>query len=173
TRPVTYWRDSTVRFTDFGVASNSTGMVHSEHYLDFGGPIRWEPSADGGGKVTNTSKFELKGAGLVRRTQEKSDPLQIAWIGDLAPGKSFEATFADAADENGDNLFLMEREAAPETNAATVAGRLNIQKLVELAETTLAPGETRLVAWTEQELPGLKIDPPAPQNRHLSLIVAH
>ncbi len=165
-RSVTYWRDSNVRFTDFNVSSNSTGMVHSEHLLDLGGSLRWEPQPDGAWKLINGTQYKLKGAGVV-------GPQGIAWIGDLAPGAQATPTFVQPSDENGDNLFFDQREAAPQTNTADVDGRLSLQDLVELAETTVATGETRLVAWTEQELPGLKLDPPAAQNRRLSLIVAH
>lgn len=165
-RSVTYWRDSTMRFTDFNVSSNSTGMVHSEHLLDLGGSLRWEPAADGVWTLTNGTQYEFKGAGVV-------GPRGIAWVGDLAPGARATPAFIEPREENGDNLFFDEREAAPQTNAAKIEGRLSLQAMVELAETTLAPGETRLVAWTEEALPGLKLDPPAAQNRRLSLIVAH
>lgn len=174
-RPVTYWRDATVRFTNFGVSSNSTGMVHSEHYLDLGGALRWEPTPDGNGKVVNETGYDLKGAGVVRRDADpKKTQLNVAWLGDLAPGAEATVQLAPhESEDDEDRLFSGERQAAPQTESSDVAGRLNVRKLVELAESTLAPGETRLVAWTEQELPGIVIDPPAPQNRRLSLIVAH
>jgi len=178
-RPVTYWRDSTVRFTDFSVSSNSTGMVHSEHLLDLGGGIRWEPQEDGSWRLVNGTTHELKGAGIV-------GPQGVAWIGDLAPGAQATPKFVSperSSDEdddafederNGDrHLYFDQRDDAPQTSRAVVLGKLGLHQLVELAEDTLAPGETRLVAWTEEELPGLKIDPPAAQNRRLTLVVAH
>lgn len=165
-RPVTYWRDSNVRFNDFGVSSNSTGMVHSEHFLDLGGGLHWEKLPDGKGKIVNGTKYDLNGAGIV-------GPDGIAWVGDLAPGAEAVVEWRRRDKEDDEMLFLSERDKAPQTSAATIAGRLNVQKLIELAESTVAPGETRLVAWTEAELPGIKIDPPAAQNRRLSLIVAH
>jgi hypothetical protein len=186
-RPVTYWRDSTVRFTDFNVSSNSTGMVHSEHHVDLGGGLRWETQADGTWKLVNGTQYELKDAGIV-------GPRGVAWIGDLAPGAQAtpdfvdrkqlaelseeeefaegEAAEADDRDEQK-NLYFSERESSPQTSRDIVAGKLSLHQLVELAEATAAPGETRLVAWTEEELPGLKIDPPAAQNRRLTLVVAH
>ena len=81
-------------------------------------------------------------------------------------------TELDERDEQK-NLYFRERETSPQTSRDIVAGKLSLHQLVELAEATAAPGETRLVAWTEQELPGLKIDPPAAQNRRLTLVVAH
>jgi hypothetical protein len=174
TRPVTYWRDATVKFTNFGVDSNSTGMVHSEHFLDLGGALRWEPAPDGNGKLVNETGYELKGAGVVHRAADAKDSdVTVGWIGDLAPGAEAEVKFAaPSLDENG-KIFAFEREAAPQTDSGDIPGRLNVRQLVELAESTLAPGETRLIAWTEEALPGIVIDPPAPQSRQLSLIVAH
>ncbi len=172
-RPVTYWRDSTVKFTNFGVDSNATGMVHSEHFLDMGGALRWEPLSDGSGKVVNETEYELKGAGVVRRDIDPQKPLSVAWIGDLKAGTAATVQFESVSEDEKEKLFQGERAEAPQTAPQDLPGQLNVRRLVELAETTLAPGETRLIAWTEQELPGIAIDPPAPQNRQLSLIVAH
>ena len=117
-------------------------------------------------------------------------------IGGLAPGAQATPVFVDrkqlsevsedeafADDEEVEaelderdaqkNLYFRERESSPQTSRDIVAGKLSLHQLVELAEATAAPGETRLVAWTEEELPGLKIDPPAAQNRRLTLVVAH
>ena len=37
----------------------------------------------------------------------------------------------------------------------------------------LMPGDVRLVAWTNQRLPGMRIRPEAPQNATFTLVLAH
>jgi len=37
----------------------------------------------------------------------------------------------------------------------------------------LLPGDVRMIGWTEQRLPGLRIQPEAPQNRTYTLVLAH
>jgi hypothetical protein len=37
----------------------------------------------------------------------------------------------------------------------------------------LLPGDVRLIGWTDERLPGMKIRPEAPQNRTYTLVVAH
>jgi hypothetical protein len=37
----------------------------------------------------------------------------------------------------------------------------------------MRPGEIKLVAWTDEELPGLTIAPHSAQSRHAAVVVAH
>ena len=37
----------------------------------------------------------------------------------------------------------------------------------------LLPGDVRLIGWTDQKLPGMKIRPEAPQNVTYTLVLAH
>jgi hypothetical protein len=50
---------------------------------------------------------------------------------------------------------------------------LNIRHMVRLAQNTVKPGEVRLVAWTTEEVPGVRIEPIASQARHANVIIAH
>ena len=37
----------------------------------------------------------------------------------------------------------------------------------------MQPGDVRLIAWTDEPLPGMKVRPVAPQKRQLALLVAN
>jgi hypothetical protein len=52
---------------------------------------------------------------------------------------------------------------------------IRLTRLARLAadRLRLLPGDVRLVGWTEQRLPGMKISPEAPQNRTYTLVLAH
>jgi len=155
-------REAEVRMEDFEVGSNTTKMIHSEHMLDLGGPIRLARSG-GRPRVVNDSQLTLQGAVVV-------GPGGAAWLGTLAPGATADVVYVA---NTGDLLFAEERKQAPQTAFVTQSQVLNLRNLIKLAEQQLEPGETRLVAWTDDELDGLSIDPPAKQNRRGDLIVAH
>ena len=55
------------------------------------------------------------------------------------------------------------------------SGALNLRKLLDLGQDVqnLGAGETRLIGWSEDDLPGLAIEPAAPQTRRGILVVAH
>ena len=47
--------------------------------------------------------------------------------------------------------------------------------MLNFAEKTddMRPGEVKMVAWTDEELPGLTISPTSAQSRHAVMVVAH
>jgi hypothetical protein len=65
-------------------------------------------------------------------------------------------------------------ESAAETNDAEVT-RIRLHLLARLASSRLRllPGDVRLIGWTDQRLPGVRIQPAAPQNRTYTLVLAH
>jgi hypothetical protein len=66
-----------------------------------------------------------------------------------------------------------ERDQSPVTASRYPPEVLNIRQLVRLAQNTVRPGEIRLVAWIDDELPGQRIEPAASQIRQTHVIVAH
>jgi hypothetical protein len=68
-----------------------------------------------------------------------------------------------------------EREEDQITARARRDDVLKARLLIRLAENadTLADGELRLVAWTDDELPGMVISPSASQARFANVVVAH
>jgi len=53
--------------------------------------------------------------------------------------------------------------------------RIHLTALARLAadRLRLLPGDVRLIGWTDERLPGMKIHPDAPQNRTYTLVLAH
>ncbi len=156
----------------FSVDSNTVGMVHSEEMVNLGGGLTLKEVSDRVVEVSNRSVLTLHDA-LV--TQRGDGEILDAWIGELAPGAtvrltleprdSLRQTLPSSGEANRSRLFSSQPQP----------GELNLAPLAQLvmAADELPPGETRLVAWTDQPLPGLEIYPAAPQSKHASLVVAH
>jgi hypothetical protein len=157
----------------FPVASNSTGMVHSEQMFDLGGRIIWQQSADGPGAIENGTALALSGAAVIRRRVDGQGRAidESAWLGELSPGETATLRFVphDSAE------LARARRADPLSASKPPEGTLSLRRLIECAENhrALAPGEMRLVAWREGELAGVEVRPSARQSRRATLIVAH
>ena len=54
-------------------------------------------------------------------------------------------------------------------------GTVRLYRLVELAarQLKLTPGDTRLIAWTDDEIPGMKVYPSPAQNNMRTLVLSH
>ena len=173
TTDVTLSRDQQVSLSGFPVASNSTGMVHSEQMFPLGGGVHLRQGKTGGLELANQTTLTLHGVGLVRRMNSGGkNPIEVAWIGDLKPGALGAVRFAPARDQV---TLLPEWNAAPETAVGSGIRQLSIRRLLDLAQDPLRiqTGDVRLVAWTDQALPGLDIRPRARQVTHRTLVVGH
>jgi hypothetical protein len=155
---------ASVTLEGFEVSSNSLGMVHSEHMFDLGGGLELKP---GGRQVANNTFLRLEGAAAIRIVQPSENQpaggYEVAWIGDLSPGAAKSLSFEPI--EAGDLLAKCAEVWRPSA--------LDLSELLRLSLTQFSPGETRLVAWTPEEIPGTSVEPAAKQTRHSSLIVAH
>ncbi len=80
----------------YPVASNSTGMIHSEQMFDLGGGIHLRDSSEGVPSVANGTTLNLSGAAVVRRRRLPSEKIvdEVAWLGDLPSGEHAVARFA-------------------------------------------------------------------------------
>jgi hypothetical protein len=87
---VTYQSDPSVELSDFAVRSNNTAMLHTEQMIDLGGAFEYSANGDGA-DFYNRTNFNLKRAGVVRRTPKGE--LQIGWIGDLRSGDGKKLNF--------------------------------------------------------------------------------
>jgi hypothetical protein len=147
------------------VSSNSVGIIHSEQMFDLGGSITLAPDATRPNiwQVTNGTQLTLKGAGLLQ-------PNGAAWIGTLEPGATAAVEFTLAI---GGPEWERRREQVPETSDKPTPGVTHLGPLVKFAEAERQRGEWRLVAWTEEELSGVSIQPQAAQARIATVIVAH
>jgi hypothetical protein len=167
---VSFDQSSEASLTDFPVSSNSTGLVHCEQMYELGGDFSLDESVATAPRVVNNSKLTLSGAAVVRKSDD-GDSLEAGWIGELPAGEKKEFRLEDF-----DLAALTDRRAESALTAdKSGVGGLTVQSLVELAEhkLNLEPGEVRLVGWSDQEIPGLAIEPASSQARHATVIVAH
>jgi hypothetical protein len=175
---VNYRREADqVTLEGFEVRSNSTGMLHSEHMLHMGGPITAQRLADGRFTVSNRTRYKLSGAALIRavRTPDHESQLkttEVAWVGDLDPGGQRTVELAPWPDGKP---WFKDRDQSGMTAAGRHEDLLNVRMLVKLAESEprLSPGGLRLVAWTDEPLPGMEIEPKATQLRFAAVLIAH
>ena len=169
-----YRYENDVSMRGFRVTSNDTGMVHSEQMVDLGGPVLLEEVQSEGYRVINHTGLTLHGAGLIRKTQSGS--LETAWVGPLEAEESAGLYFQDQPNrEIVGGFWTEERNRWPLTASGSSHDELNFRQLVELAENpnSLEPGDVRLIAWSDQRIPGQQISPSAPQTQHATLLVAN
>jgi len=175
-------RDSETSLRGFRVLSNSTGMLHSEQMFDLGGGLRYNPR--GGASIAllrNDTSYNLRGAGLVRRTKEGR--IEAAWLGELASGDKADARFKplDPSDKAAARYLLPAWQELAVTRRPSQAaqGRLtdgiDLHRLLDLARDPrrIQPGEVKLIAWIDGELPGMEIRPAPSALEFKTLVVAH
>ena len=156
------------------VKSNSTELVHAEQMVDLGGAILLRETPGGRFQVVNRTGLALQGAGVIRKTA--SGNLQTAWIGTLEPEASADLQFTlQPPPKGGGRLWADRRNRWALSAAGASPGDLTLDRLLDLADDCreLRPNDVRLVAWLDQQIPGLEIRPAAPQARHAALVVAH
>ena len=170
TRSTVYFRrDQDVSLSGFNVLSNSTAMVHSEEMADMGGSVSLVSGADRPGVMNNT-QFALAGAGAMRRSQDGR--LETAWLGTLHPGEGKPLTFNPASQNDS---LLREWASLPSEDVTGGADAASLQRLLDLARdpSLLPPGEIRLIAWLDEQVPGVSVVPAAAQLRHATLLVVN
>jgi hypothetical protein len=166
---VSLHRGNEVTLRGFNVASNSTGMLHSEQMFELGGAISLRDSASEQ-TVVNESSLDLRGAVAIHRINR--DTVYYAWIGELSAGQSTRLRFSAA---EGTDRWQRERAAKDRTSPQAQQDELSLAGLLSQVEdaATLSDGEIRLVAWTDQEIPGVRYSPASSQKRSTALVVVH
>jgi hypothetical protein len=159
--------ESHITLEGFEVGSNSLGMLHSEHMLDVGGPLALSGSAAEGWKLTNDSDLALQAGAVVEATgttDAAHQPIyRVAWVPSLAPGAGSDLSFQE-----------LPRPDAWEGLARIARGApLDVAAALRLGLEDLEPGEKRLLAWSADEVPGLRISPSASQSLTATVVVAH
>jgi len=176
-----------VTLRGFTVASNTTGLMHGEQMAALDGPLMLRRGSGGNDSLLNHTGLELRGAGVIRR--DENGRLYAAWIGNLYRSASASLNFrpidendikpqtAETADGEPirSGLWAEERELDAATQSVPVKGEFNLRNLLRLAEDhrELQPGDYRLVAWTDQSIPGVEIEPTAPQSRSAAVVIAN
>ncbi|MCU0983059.1 MAG: hypothetical protein MUF25_28190, partial [Pirellulaceae bacterium] len=158
---VRFRRDQQLILSGFQVASNSTGLVHSEQMQDLGGSVQLLGQDASNWSVVNNTKLLLQDTGVLYRTS--AGKMALAWVGRLEPAQAAKLTFRPA-----------ESAAAYLANASEEA-RQTLPRLLDLAchGASLQEGDVRLVAWTSQSPPGLAIRPQASQESLHTLVLVH
>ncbi len=177
-RGLVYHRGKSAVLEDHFVRSHSTGGVHSEAMVELGGSLSLRKIGEDqfGAKfeVVNHTKLTLHDAGVIRK--DDAGNLQTAWVGLLEPGKKKSFDFpSDRAASRGSSWLETQRGNSVLTGIGVARGELNLRALTGLAQDPahLEPGQMRLVAALEEEIPGPTIDPSPPQSQVAALVVAH
>ncbi len=125
------------QLTDFSVASNSTGMVHSEQMVNLNGALRWSRSLDGQPTLENTTRLHLSGVVVLRRSDaSEGDAEREAEIA-LAADAADDSESTDRRDADQDEDDTKKRSPPPPSQAAWV-GELAPGAVVEVELKPLA-----------------------------------
>jgi hypothetical protein len=176
-RNLRYTRSGQANLEGLPVPSNSTVLMHSEEMIELGGKLSLMQNISGGLQIANKTQLPLQGVGLIKKLA--SGNLQAAWVGSLEP-KAIRtvAWIGRSSTQAGGRLWPDDRNQSPltaEKTPADLKGELNIRHLLDIAEKmeNMSPGEIKLLAWTDVALPGLRINPAAPQSRQAAMVLAH
>ncbi|MCA9163164.1 MAG: hypothetical protein KDA62_09300, partial [Planctomycetales bacterium] len=169
-KTVEYRRDRDVSLSGFTVESNQTDMMHCEQMVPLNGAVSLGGNAVAGWKVSNGTLVELRDAAAVWRDEE--GVLQTAWMGDVATNTSATLEFAHAPEEG---RLIPQWDASEAMSHGGGEGEIHLGRMADLATERLRvlPGDMRLIAWTDQEMPGIAFDPDASQNKRRTLILIH
>jgi hypothetical protein len=161
--PVTSYRDEGIRLSGFQVASNTTGFIHSEQMCDLGGSIQLAGDASEQWSLENKTALNLQHVELLYASPRG---VMSSYWRELAAGAVERVALAPHADD-------AESADAPTPQASD--GEINVRSIAKLAArgSVLRPGDARLIAWTDDPVPGLTIAPQASQSRIRTLVLVH
>jgi hypothetical protein len=169
------------RGTDAGLAgysvqSNLAGMVHSEQMVDLGGGLSLVETPGQPAQLVNRTNLTLRDVGVVKK--DESNNLWVAWLdGPLRSGAKVTLRFRRHWSNPSANPLWKPQQGGPLLRTVSPSQDLKQTplSLIQMAQDVgqLRPGQARLVAWLEDEVPGLEVRPAAPQTRFATLVVAH
>ena len=167
---VRFHRGRKASLTGFRVDSNSTGMLRSEYFVDTHGSLSLKQDDRRRWVLTNGTELTIHDMGVIHR--RPNGRLDVAWVGDFAPQDARRLAFGPASEQES---LLEEWEHSPATASKTSEGEFSLRQLLEVAQDRehLRPGDMRLVGWTDEDLPGMSIQPKASQVVLRTLVVAH
>ncbi|MEQ8785458.1 MAG: hypothetical protein RIC55_04135 [Pirellulaceae bacterium] len=156
----------------FQVASNSTGMLHSEQMFALGGAMSLRGNEENGWSVENGSSLALSDVAVLRLNAGGRP--EIAWLGDLAAKTSVLARF-EPAPTGQLQPVAWEQSPATAKPADENSEVVSLWRLLDLAtrRLRLLPGEVRLIGWTDDSLRGVEFHPDASQVTARTLVLAH
>jgi hypothetical protein len=166
---VSFDRTNKVTLTGFHVDSNSTGLMHSEQFVDLGGKFALLKENGDVVGVTNLTNYGFERAFLVRRDSGGGEN-QFMRLGDLTRGGTARGVFESRDAEQ----FMRDWASDGETT-----GQLILSQLVRLAASFTArtddeDEDIRLVAVNFGDpVPGMTIAPTASQRRSAMILLAN
>jgi hypothetical protein len=167
---VNYQRHQAARLTGLRVGSNSTSMVHSEQMIDVGGRVTLGKASTGTPQVHNGTHWNLADVIVARKRIPPGgkERMEYCKMGDIRSQNSASVAFS-ITDEK--TLFS---EEFPVTSSDP-SRQLDLERLVRamIASQNFQLGDVRLIGRIAEALPGLEVEPAAPQVRGATLIVAH
>lgn len=164
-RPVYIERTRGNQLRDFLVQSNSTGMLHNENLLDLGGALQLSETETEGTatkwELTNGSRIELLGAGVVYRTPEGN--YRRCWLGELAAGSTAQLDFEEVSEpllykpwrEQTEYQSVDERCRNFWVSQFGNTGEVELAQLLEMPE--LKPKANQVMQFLERLLPGKRM----------------
>ena len=177
---VEFRQDKNTVLSGVMVNSNSTEGVHSEHMVPLGkqpnkpGGITLTGDADKAQSVRNDTPYTLHDVGLLRKVD---GVIQVAYVADIQPGTAVPVTFSPSPNNeswvaNWDQSLVMSAKVQAQEDDK---GVVRLYRLVELAakQLKLASGDVRLIAWTDDVVPGMNVYPAPAQNNTRTLILSH
>ncbi len=174
---VEFRQDKNTVLSGVQVNSNSTEGVHAEHMVPLGKAAKSPGGITLVGKgqsVRNDTPFALQDVGVLRNV---GGIIEVAYVAEVAPGTAVPLTFAASPNNeswvaNWDQSLVMSAKVQAQEEDK---GVVRLYRLVELAakQLKLASGDVRLIAWTDDEVPGMKVYPAPAQNNTRTLILSH
>jgi hypothetical protein len=160
--PMTFQRDEGVHVSGFQVDSSSTGFIHSEQMWDPGGTLQLVGETVESSQIENGTRLNLRQVQVLYRAPD----------GLLLTGRLNELPAGAAS------RVVLERHAAGQEESdggGAAGGGVDVRRLVALAQQgiVLQPGDARLVAWTDDPLSGLTIQPAASQSRGRTVVLVN
>jgi hypothetical protein len=166
-------QNQTIELSDVQVQSNSTGKLHTEQMLNLPSPFVLTCDEARGWQLENGSDFTLRQAGVLRRRAD--DRVEAAYFPDIEPGATVRLKFQPVPDNR---VWVPQWDSSPMMSPVAPIedeNRVSLHRLTQHAarQLQLLPGEMRLIAWTNETMPGLKISPTAAQSTTYTLILVH
>ena len=151
------------RLSGFQVASNSTGLVHSEQMQDLGGS-----------RATGGTRTRRVGRSRTARNCRCRMPACCT----RRPRASWSWPGSEVSNRRQAAKLKFPAASSPPTLTWPTPPRKRrqtLRRLLDLAcrDASLRAGDVRLVAWTSQSLPGLAIRPQASQESLRTLVLVH
>jgi hypothetical protein len=184
-------REKETTLSGVQVNSNSTEKVHSEQMLDLKGPISLVGDGATGWRLKNSSQLTLRDLGIIRRQEGTLPNFEVAYVAELRPQTMVSLSFAayvppDEQNEARRNPVGYRAPWVPQWDKSLVMsvkpkpeeadkGVVRLHRLVDLTvkRLRLNPGDVRLVAWSDDELPGMRVWPRPAQTTTQTLVLAH